>query len=318
MKKTVSFLLLPLLLASILLSACSSPPPQTSQPDETSQQTVEVTDPPLLLITIEEAIVIDQDGILVRVKRLDFSNPKGPALIYEIENHSQEAISSFFYDVSVNGIMIQASFTSWEGPKESDPHENILPGQTAELDILFPTNNLERARIDLIQDIEFALYIMDAKTKINLIDAQGIQIKTDADPSYVQTFDEEGTLVHDSEDLEIIVRLAETFPQADQAPDPALPLLWIYMVNKTEEERVVLIEEMKIDGTAVFNGFQSFLGAHKREYAYLYLDRQVQQEHNFESINEVSIRFQIQSQDYTQGALYRTETVSFALDEGRP
>lgn len=318
MKKIISFLLPPLLLASILLSACSSPPPQTSQPDETSQPTIEVTDPPQLFITIEEAVVIDQDEILVRVKRLDFSNPKGPALIYEIENHSQEAISSFFYDVSVNGIMIQASFTSWEGPKESDPHENILPGQTAELDILFPSNNLERARIDLIQDIEFALYIMDAKTKINLIDAQGIQIKTDADPSYIQTFDEEGTLVHDSEDLKIIARLAETFPQADQVPDPALPLLWIYMVNKTEEERVVLIEEMKIDGTAVFNGFQSFLGPHKREYAYLYLDRQAQQEHNFESIKEVAIRFQIQSQDYTQGALYRTETVSFALDEDRP
>lgn len=48
---------------------------------------------------------------------------------------------------------------------------------------------------------------------------------------------------------------------------------------------MILVDEMKVNGLEVFNGFQSFPGEGKREYACLFLDRQAYQEHKFESIS---------------------------------
>jgi len=112
--------------------------------------------------------------------------------------------------------------------------------------------------------------------------------------------------------------LADAFPGPGKPPDPSLPLLCVYMFNKQEGQRVVLVEEMKVNGLEVFNGFQSFLGGNKREYATLYLDRQAYQEHNFESNRELSVCFQIQVEDFSKGPLYSTETVFFDFEEDVP
>lgn len=76
------------------------------------------------------------------------------------------------------------------------------------------------------------------------------------------------------------------------------------------------MEEMKLNEIPVFNGFQSQPGGYKRDYAYLYLDRQATQENNLESIRELSVRFQIRSEDYTEGSLYRTDTLYYESAEG--
>ncbi|NLA96185.1 MAG: hypothetical protein GX838_05015 [Clostridiaceae bacterium] len=78
--------------------------------------------------------------------------------------------------------------------------------------------------------------------------------------SAIQTYDEEGMVIQDSDNLKIVARLADAFPSPGKPPDPSLPLLWVYMFNKQEERRVGLVEEMKVNGIEVFNGFQSFLG----------------------------------------------------------
>ena len=90
------------------------------------------------------------------------------------------------------------------------------------------------------------------------------------------------------------------------------------MVNKQEEQRAILVEEMKVNGIEVFNGFQSSLVGNKREYATLYFDRQAYQENNFESILKLSVRFQIQGEDFSKGSLYSTETVLFDFEEDVP
>ena len=52
----------------------------------------------------------------------------------------------------------------------------------------------------------------------------------------------------------------------------------------------------------------------KKEYTYLYLDRQACQEHNFKSIGELSVRCQIRSRDYAQNPLYSTDSVLFSFE----
>lgn len=229
-RKYLSFLLILLTLGSLFLVACGSSGKRETEPaerpvPETTESSVETAlpaEPPVTHESIEEEIVVERDGVLIRVKSLDFSNPGGPALIYEIENKTPDAIGAFFYAVSVNGIMIPATFTHWEGPAEEDPHEYIRPGELAKLDLIFPFEALQRALIETIQEIEFSLYILDSETRINLVDAHGILVKTKSDPSYVQTYDEEGILVLDSDDMKIVARDADTFPGPDQTLDPSL------------------------------------------------------------------------------------------------
>lgn len=97
--------------------------------------------------------------------------------------------------------------------------------------------------------------------------------------------------------------------------NPGGPALIYEIENKQDEERVILVDEMKVNGLEVFNGFQSFPGEGKREYACLFLDRQAYQEHKFESIEELSVRFQIRSGDYTKGPLYSTEPFLFTFEK---
>ncbi|HHX30609.1 MAG TPA: hypothetical protein GX720_05215 [Clostridiaceae bacterium] len=329
-RKLLTLLSSLLVLGSLLLTSCTASLPketeaspttlssQESEPVKTPAATTAAEAEPLIHESIEEAVVLDEKDILVRVRALDFSNPRGPSLIYEIENKSDDAISSFFYDVSVNGIMIPATFTFWQGPNEEDPHENLLPGETAAFDLIFPLDALETALIGKIREIEFALYIMDGKTKINLIDARGIRVKTDADPAYVQAYDQEGTVLQDDGDMRILARLADSFPGPDESPDPSLPLLWVYMENRQEEERMVSALDMKINGIAVFSGFQKSLGGFKRSYGYLFLDSQAYRDHGFESIAELSVRFQVRSGDYSQEPLSNTSEFRFVIEDEFP
>ena len=211
--------------------------------------------------------------------------------------------------------MIRPHFSPWEGLEEENPYSRILPGNSAIVDMIFPKEALDRALISKIQEIELSLHISDSKTKIPLVEAESLKIMTDADPDYVQTYDVDGISVHDDEDMKIVVRIADGFSGPGAVFDPALPLLWVYIENKQEEGRSVLEEEMKVNGIQVFSGFQSYPRGNKRDYLYLYLDQQAFLDYEFRSIEELSFRFQIRSDDFSQGPFYITEPVAFIFGE---
>lgn len=95
-------------------------------------------------VKIDETLLIDESGIKITAKRLDFSKSSGPALIVLIENNSGSDITVQCRKSSVNGYMIETIMS-----------ENVSNGKKANASITFKRGDLETCNISTIADMEF-------------------------------------------------------------------------------------------------------------------------------------------------------------------
>lgn len=151
-----------------------------------------------------------------------------------------------------------------------------------------------------------------------ILEAQNLSILTNADPSYVQVYDDDDILVHDDEDMKIVASMADAFPGPGVAINPTLPLLWVYIREQAGGRSNCFGRRDEGRWNPGLQWFQSYPRGNKRDYLYLYLDKQAFLDHYFQTIEQLSVRFQIRTDDYNQGPLYRTEPLVFIFGEDNP
>ncbi len=95
-------------------------------------------------VTIEETVLIDESGIKISAKSLEFSRLFDPALNVLIENNSGMDLTFQCRNLSVNGYMIHAIMS-----------ENVLNGKKSNTSIKLQTIDLKTCDISTIADIEF-------------------------------------------------------------------------------------------------------------------------------------------------------------------
>ncbi len=111
-------------------------------------------------------VIYESEGITVVAKGLsDYDSIFGPGLILGIYNGTDKAITVQTRDVSVNGFMIDAIFSS-----------DVASGKYAIDAATFFESDLEDNGIEKISDIELVLHIFEADTWETLVDTDVISL----------------------------------------------------------------------------------------------------------------------------------------------
>lgn len=233
--------------------------------------------------SVEESVVLDQDGIAITLKSLNMGSLFGPELIFSIQNNSPKNITVQAWDVSVNDVMIRTLFS-----------EDVVSGKIANADLTLMESDLEKAGIETIKNIELVFRVFESTTFDKIFDSERITITTNADPDYVQQYDESGQLVFDQGGIRIFVQSLDdqdSFWGAD---------VYLYIDNQTEQNIVVQVRDFSINDFMVDPMFSADVISGKKSYDEITFLESDLEDNGIDQINKLEFTFHIFDKDSWQ------------------
>lgn len=183
--------------------------------------------------TIEEAVILEQDGIKITVKSLDLNAFMGPEIKLLIENNTDKSVTVQTRDASVNGYMVSTMMSA-----------DVAAGKKANDKITIMNSNLKDAGITTIADVELSFHVFDSDTWSTIFDSEMIRIETSAADGYNYTYDNSGTPIYNENDIEIVVK--------GLSNDSILgPSLVVYISNNGSQDVTVQTRDVSINGFMV-------------------------------------------------------------------
>ena len=180
-------------------------------------------------IVVEEAVILDQDGVTITVTGFSQSL-MGQELKMLIENDSDNNITVMLRHVSVNGYMINPAMS-----------EDVTTGKKSNSSMLFMSSDLEKCEINTITDITFGIHIVDSSSWETIYDSEMITVKTSAADSYIQSYNDSGNVIYDSNGIKIVSKgIAEDIIFG--------PAALLYIENNTEHNISIQVNETSVNG----------------------------------------------------------------------
>ena len=207
-------------LTAILLVSCGSETTET--PSSVSLQTA----------SIEETVILDQNGLKITATGLDDSF-MGDELKLLVENNSGQNLTVQSHASSVNGYMITniMSIDVANGKKVNDA-------------LTLTASEMEDCGITSITDLAFTLHVFNTDTWEAVIDTPVIELKTNLSGTVTQTYDDSGNVVYDAGGIRIITK--------GKTDDSILgPGIQVYVENNTSESIMVQTRNVSINGFMV-------------------------------------------------------------------
>lgn len=284
--KNISFILILVLLLTFL-TACSGGPDDSKTAvgdkdgaseevkDGDKQDSGEVEE-----VTVDEQVLLEQDDIKITLKSIEYDGLFGPSLQVLVENNSSEAVTIQTRNSSINGVMIEALFSC-----------DVVPGKKANDEITFMDSNLEYADIRTIQEIEFIFHVFDSDTYDGIFDSNTIMVKTSADSSYVQEYDDSGVEVMNEDGIRIVmkkVNTSDSFWGAD---------VYVYIENNSDTDVTIQTRDVSINGFMVDPIFSSDIVAGKKTYDTITFMESDLEDNDISSIDDIELSFHIFESD---------------------
>ena len=223
-------------------------------------------------VKIDETLLIDESGIKITAKRLDFSKSSGPALFVLIENNSGGDITVQCRNSSVNGYMIDTIMS-----------ENVSNGKKANASITFKKGDLDTCNISTIADIEFNFTAFSSDTDERYLENTKINLKTSAASSYEYKFDDSGDLIYDENNIRIIAK--------GIASKNLRTCIVVYIENNTDTDWTVQVRDTSVNGFMINPVFSPVVSGGKRLIGFISFHDSELAENDIDEINEVETSF---------------------------
>ncbi len=294
-------LFLCLMATTLILSGCSgsentSEPSEETVSEETENPESETkTEESITDITIEEQLLLEQDGIRVTATGIDTEGSfMGSELKLLIENESDKNITVQARNVSVNEYMVDTSMSA-----------DVASQKKINDALTFSESSLEECGISNIANIELSFHIFDSETWDTIFDSEIYHITTSCANSYTQSYDDSGDLIYEDDSVKIISK--------GKAEDSLWgPEVTIYIENKLEENITVQTRDTSIDGFMVDDSFSPEIAGKKRAISTItFMDSDIE-ENGLSDFNSIETSFHIY---YTDSAdtLIDTEPITINL-----
>lgn len=203
MKKIVALMLC---LALLLVGCNSDNTPETAQAEESTVATTEaakVTEPTVPpaestfpgsdVATIRETVLVDELGVRITAKSIDYDDWYGPAIKLLIENNTDTGLTVQCRNASVNGYMVDTLISC-----------DVASGKKANDELTIYQSSLEQCGIDTIADIEFTFHIFTTDGWDDFLDTEPITLKTTVADSYNYAFDDSGDLLYQENGITVV------------------------------------------------------------------------------------------------------------------
>lgn len=244
-------------------------------------------------VTIEEAVVFNQNGIKITAKSFDAKGGIfGPQIKMLIENDSEQSITVQVRDESVNGYMIGTSMSA-----------SVTPGKKTNHSLTIMRSDLEAAGITTIANVEFRFHIYNSETWDVILDSDPVRIETSAANGFIYSYDNSGFPAYNANGVEIVIK------GVDKNGSSLGQTVLVYIYNYGDRDVTVQTRRESVNGFMVSGIFSCTVTAGKHAVDSIKFLSSSLEENGIETIENVELSFHISNAD-SWSTIVDTEPVS--------
>ena len=240
-------------------------------------------------------ILLDKRGLVIMATGLNENGAQGPALNVSIENRSETDVTVEIRDASINGWMMDTSFSA-----------AVAAGRKVEGAILFLASRIQRSGIETIADLEFAFHILD-QNRITFLDSDAVTVRTPAADTYQYSFDDSGEELYSDNGVRIVSR---GFSENGSVFGPELVL---FIENTTDRAITVQAKDVLVNGTEVDAISSEDVLPGKRSAAAVTIIATSLEYNNIEKIRKLSFYLRVSDRDQ-RTTLFDTDSFTIKPD----
>lgn len=293
---------------ALLLAGCgateSAETPQTEEltapvakAPETTEQTEAVGESEPIIpedAAISETVLIDELGVKITAKSIDYDDWYGPAIKLLIENNTDTGLTVQCRNASVNGYMVDTLISC-----------DVASGKKANDELTIYKSSLEQCGIDTIADIEFTFHIFTTDGWDDFLDTDPITLKTTAADSYNYTFDDAGDLLYQENGITVVSKGV----YEDSGEHGVL----VYICNESGFPITAQIRDLSVNGFMINSIFSPDIANGKHAIGKIKFSDSSLEENEITEIENVEFSFHIfNSNDWRQ--TFDSEIITIAKD----
>ena len=244
-------------------------------------------------ITIEEQLLVDQEGLKITAKEYTVDPIWGPGLKLLIENDSDKNYGVSCNALIVNNYMVSDLFS-----------KSVAPGKKANETINFLSADLKNAGIDTPGQIEIYFHVFDADSYETLFDPEGVTIKTSAYDSMDEIKLDDGQELYNEDGLRIVGKYVDENSLWGTA-------VLLYIENNTGKNVGVQASDMSINGFMVTPFFSSTVYDGKMALDDITIMQSDLEANDIETVEDVELKFHIFDVD-SYSTIKDTDPITFS------
>ena len=244
-------------------------------------------------ITIEEQLLLDQNGLKITAKGYTEDPIWGPGIKLLMENDTDKNLSVSCNALIVNNYMVNDLFA-----------ESIAAGKKTNENLYFLSSDLKNAGIDTPGQIEIYFHVYDSDTYSKVFDADCVTLKTSVYDSMKTVKLDDGKEIYNEDGLRIVGKYVD-----ENSLWGAAVLLFIE--NNTGRNVTVQTDDMSINGFMVTPLFSSTVYDGKMALDDITIMQSDLEKNDIQSVDEIELKFNIFDPD-TYQTIKNTDTIKFS------
>ena len=225
--------------------------------------------------TIEEQVLVDQDGVKITAKSMSTSL-FGPELKILIENDSDVDLCVQTRNASVNGFMVDTMIS-----------EEVAAGKKTNTSITFSASALSECGITKFAEMEFYFHVFREDNWDTYFDSDVISVKTSLYDSHEQTIDDSGEVLYDEDGIKIV---GKGLSKNDSIFGPGLI---IYIENNTDTDFTVQVRDTSVNGFMIDTALSEDVVAGKKAITAITFFKSDLEENDITTITSIETSFHI-------------------------
>ncbi len=265
---------------------------QTSTADQSTTQESEST-AETTAVTIENTVLLDQDGLIITAKELVDDSIWGMGVKVLIENNTEENLGVQCNSLIVNNYMITDLFSC-----------SVAAGKKANDTIYLSSSGLEAAGITTISDIVISFHVYDSDTYDTLFDTDEIELKTSAYGTVEQPVMDDGKELYNQDGIRIVGKYVDenSFWGAG---------VLLFIENNYGENITVQCDNMSINGFMVTPYFSCAVNNGRMALDDITIMSSDIEENDITSVDDIELVFKIFNPD-TYQTIVETDPITFS------
>lgn len=270
-------------------------PPEKKE-EEAQKPSSAPEEAPIDEITVEEQIIVDQDGIKITVKEYVPDPIWGDGIKLLIENDSDVDVTVGCRALIVNNYMVGNIFA-----------ETVAAGKKVNSILDFPTSDLESAGITSVGQIELLFHVYNSDTWDDIFATELLAINTSEYSNMEIVKNDNGVELYSAGGVRIVGKYVDDDDIWGNA-------FLLYLENMTDKTIKVSADDVSINGFMVQGIFSSTLYPGKMAIDDVTVFDSELEANDIETIEEIELTFKIRdAEEYT--SVLETEPITFQVSE---
>ena len=245
------------------------------------------------VVTIEEQVLFEQDGIVVTAKEYVTDRIWGDGIKLLIENNSDKSVTVGCNALIVNNYMISDLFVS-----------GVAAGKKANEIMYLSNTELEAAGIESVGQIEAYFHVYDSDTYETLFDTECVTIQTSEYENMDTVADDTGVELYNEGDIRIVGKTVDENSFWGTA-------ILLYCENNSGKNIGISVDEMSINGFMMDPLFTTTVYDGKMAFEDITIFSEDLVANGIEAIEDVEIRFHVYDAS-TYETIADSEAVTFS------